>query len=97
MTREDILQKIADNRDSIRRYGVRRLGVFGSSARDENRANSDVDIIVEFDAPTFDGYMDLKAFLENLLGCSVDLVPADSIKPRLRPQILNEAVYAPGL
>ena len=97
MTREDILQKLADNRETIRHYGVRRLGLFGSSARGGNRADSDVDIIVEFDTTTFDAYMDLKAYLEGLLGHSIDLVPADSIKPRLRPLILNEAVYAPGL
>ena len=41
--------------------------------------------------------MDLKAFLEELFGCRVDLVVRDTIKPRLRETILNEALYAPGL
>jgi hypothetical protein len=53
--------------------------------------------VVEFEAKSFDAYMDLKAFLEGLFGRRVDLVLAEAIKPRLRAAILNEAVHAPGL
>jgi hypothetical protein len=45
----------------------------------------------------FDAYMDLKAYLENLFGCSVDLVLANTLKPRLREPIFNETIHAPGL
>jgi hypothetical protein len=56
-----------------------------------------VDLLVEFDEPTFDRYMDLKDFLEGLLGRRVDLVTEGALKPRLRPIVLAEAVHAKGL
>lgn len=77
--------------------GVRRLGLFGSAARGETTDASDLDFLVEFEKKTFDGYMDLKFLLESLFGCPVDLVIAETIKPRLRPFILKELVHAPGL
>ena len=55
---------------------------------------SDVDILVELSEPTFDHYMDLKFFLEDHIGRPVDLVLADSLKPRLAPIIEREVVYA---
>jgi len=81
----------------MRRYGVRSLGLFGSAARGAAREGSDLDFVVEFDSKTFDAYMDLKAFLERLLGRRVDLVLRDAIKPRLRESVLSEALHAPGL
>ncbi|MBZ5562271.1 MAG: nucleotidyltransferase family protein [Acidobacteriia bacterium] len=95
--REQILTMLAANRETLRRYGVRRLGLFGSIARGEGTLSSDLDFLVEFDAKTFDVYMDLKDFLEKLFACPVDLVLADALKPRLRENILREAVHAPGL
>ena len=76
------------------RFTVRRIGVFGSFARDSANPESDVDILVELAEPTFDHYMDLKFFLEEILDSPVDLVMADTIKPRLRPIIGKEVVYA---
>ena len=78
------------------RFGVRTIGLFGSHARGEADRTSDIDILVEFDEPTFDRYMDLKFFLEDLLGAEVDVVLADTIKPRLIPYILKEVIYAEG-
>ena len=92
-----MLDLLARNRDRIRSYGVRSLALFGSAARSEATAASDVDLLVEFDNKTFDNYMDLKFFLEDLLGRPVDLVLRDAVKPRLREPILAEAVHAPGL
>ena len=77
-------------------YRVRRIGLFGSCLRGEERADSDVDVLVEFDQKTFDNYMGLKFFLEDHLDRRVDLVIADSIKPRLREAILQEVEYAAG-
>jgi hypothetical protein len=57
-------------------------------------ASSDVDILVEFEQPTFDHYMELKFFLEDSFGRPVDLVLADSLKPRLKPIISQEVTYA---
>ena len=96
-TLQETLHLLEQNRDTIRSFGVRSLGLFGSVARGEAKADSDLDFVVEFETKSFDAYMDLKAFLESLLGCSVDLVISDTIKPRLRATILSEAVHAPGL
>jgi len=96
-SREKILKILEENQNTIKSYGVKRLGLFGSCARGECSEASDLDFVVEFDKKSFDLYMDLKAFLEELFGCQVDLVLADTIKPRLRTIILEEAVHVPGL
>jgi predicted nucleotidyltransferase len=93
-TREVVLKQLEDNRDKIRSFGVKRLGLFGSCARGEATQSSDLDFVVELENETFDAYMDLKEFLEGLFHCSVDLVLIDAIKPRLREIILGEAIYA---
>lgn len=72
------------------RFGVKSLGLFGSIARGEASPRSDVDILVEFNAPSFDHYMDLKFYLEERLGRPVDLVLKGSLKPALRERILRE-------
>lgn len=93
-TREAVLQQLEDNRDKIRSFGVKRLGLFGSCARGEATEGSDLDFVVELKNETFDAYMDLKEFLEELFHCPVDLVLIDAIKPSLRETILGEAIYA---
>ena len=73
--------------------GIARLAVFGSVARGEASAGSDVDILVEFiGRADFDRYMTLKERLESLLGTRVDLVTTKAIRPELRPRIEQEAV-----
>ena len=78
------------------RLGVRKVGIFGSFVRGEERTESDVDVLVVFrkDEETFDHYMDCKFYLEDLFGRRVDLVIEDTIKPRFREPILSEVVYA---
>lgn len=93
--RASLLRALTALRSELRqRFSVRRIGLFGSLARGEARPSSDVDIIVELAEPTFDHYMDLKFYLEEIFERPVDLVMADTIKPRLRPRIEQEAVYA---
>ena len=77
------------------RFGVKEIGIFGSYVRHEQEESSDIDILVEFKDGyrTFDNYMDLKFYLEELLGIRVDLVSKDALKPRLKPYILKEIVY----
>ena len=95
MKRERILSLIADNRKKLDEFGVTSLSVFGSVARDEAKADSDVDILVEFDGQvTFDRFMDTKFFLEDLLGAKVDLVIPDAIRPRLKPYIMQDLIHA---
>ena len=93
-TRETILMRLAESREALRRMGVRRIGLFGSAARGEEAR--DLDFLLELDEKTFDAYMDVKLFLEDLFGRPVDLVLADALKPALRKGILRETVYAPG-
>ena len=95
-TAQEILTIIESNRDAIKNFGVRRLGLFGSHVRGEGKESSDLDFVVDFEKKTFDNYMDLKHFLEDLFNCPVDLVIIEAIKPRLKPVILNETVYAQG-
>ncbi|MBI2864199.1 MAG: nucleotidyltransferase family protein [Chloroflexi bacterium] len=81
-------------RDLETRFSVRRIGLFGSVLHGSAGDKSDVDILVDLAVPTFDHYMDLKFFLEDHLGRPVDLVLADSLKPRLKPIITGEVAYA---
>lgn len=94
-TTSGVVQKItAMRRELTERFTVKRIGVFGSFARGEEGPESDVDIIVELAEPTFDNYMDLKFRLEEVLQHPVDLVMADTVKPRIKPIIEQEVVYA---
>lgn len=99
VTYEKILKKIEENKETVRKFGVERIGLFGSYVRGEQQKMSDIDILVEFEKgkKTFDNYMDLKFFLEDLFGCNVDLVIKEAIKPRLKPYILESVQYAAGL
>jgi len=96
MSRKEALRRIKSNSDRIRAFGVKRVALFGSYARDENSSSSDVDILVEFEKgqKTFDNYMDLKFFLESMFGRKVDLVVREAIKPALERSIMDGAVYA---
>ncbi len=94
---DDILNMLSAERETIRGFGVRRLGLFGSVVRGEGTESSDLDFLVEFDKATIRNYLDLKEFLEKLFHCEVDLVFSDSVKPRLQPIIFKETIYAPGL
>jgi uncharacterized protein len=96
-TRDQVLRVLGSNREKIRGFGVRRIGLFGSTVRNEASGSSDLDFVVELEKKSFDQYMDLKIYLEGLFGCKVDVVLADAIKPRLRASIMQEVVYAPGL
>ncbi len=95
MRSDEILGFLKEQKPDLEaRFSVRRIGLFGSVLHGLDREESDVDILVEMDHPTFDRYMDLKFFLEDRLGRSVDLVLADSLKPRLKPIITRETAYA---
>ncbi len=97
MTAEEILRTLSRNKAKLRRMGVRKIGLFGSYRRGTSHTESDMDFLVVMEQPTFDSYMEVKFFLEDLYRRDVDLVMEETIKPRLRPYILEEVVYAPGL
>lgn len=95
MKRDQALATLRTDRERLQReYGVKSLALFGSVARDEATAASDLDLLVEFDRPTgLLGLFNLQAHLEELLGCPVDLGTASSLKPRVRQRVLAEVVY----
>jgi uncharacterized protein len=89
-----VLKLLEQNLHTLKSFGVESLAVFGSTARNEATPNSDVDILVTFSAPaTFDQYIEIKFFLEDLLERKVDLVVQDGLKPLARSEVEKEAVY----
>jgi predicted nucleotidyltransferase len=88
----DILK--SHEREIKKRFGVKRIGLFGSFARGEQKDTSDVDILVEFEEPTFDNFMNLAFFLEDLLNRRVELVTPDSLSPYIAPYVEKEVVWA---
>ena len=96
---DEILKRLEESVEAIKKFGAKRIGIFGSYARGEEKEESDLDVLVDFEGgkKTFDNYMDLKFFLEDLFGCKVDLVIREAIKPGLKPYILSEVRYAKGL
>lgn len=93
MQREDLISTIRQQQSTLYAMGVKSLDLFGSIVRGEARPDSDIDLLVEFQAPpSFDRYMDVKLYLEELIGRRVDLVTRAALKPRLRPSIEAEAV-----
>ena len=95
MGRDEILDALRKHMPEIRGYGVCHLAVFGSVARGEQRPESDVDVLVEFERPTgLFGFVRLQRCLEEIVGRHVDLTTPGALRPEMREAILAEAVYA---
>ena len=94
MNKQAILARLADNLEEMqRRFSVMALSIFGSVARDEAADNSDVDVLVAFDRKAnFDVFMDLKFYLEELLGTGVKLVTDKALRPQIRGAIEEELI-----
>jgi predicted nucleotidyltransferase len=94
MNKQVILTRLRDCRQDIRqRFSVKRLSVFGSVVRDEADDGSDVDVLVVFDRQAnFDIFMELKFYLEDLLGVRVDLVTDKALRPQVRRAIEQEMI-----
>jgi predicted nucleotidyltransferase len=94
MTRQQALDTLRTLKpDLIERFGVTRLALFGSSARDEAREGSDIDIVVAFDGPAISKkYFGVQFLLEDQLGRPVDLVTEKALRPELKPFIEREAI-----
>lgn len=93
----DTISTLKEHEKFIRqKFGVKRIGIFGSFARGEEREDSDLDVLVVFEEgqKTFDKYMDLKFYLEDLFGREVDLVTEKALKPQLKDIIMKDVVYA---
>ena len=94
MDRDKIFAILRERQPELRSQGVKSLAVFGSIARGDFSAESDLDILVEFDREVglFE-FIRLKLNLEQWSGCRVDLVTQDALRPALRQRILDEAIY----
>jgi len=95
----EIIKKMEENLEEIRRFGVKRIGVFGSYVRGEQRKESDIDILVEFEEgkATLENFLDLKEYLEKLLGKKVDLLTREGVNSirieYIRKEIEENVVY----
>jgi len=76
------------------RFAVRRIGIFGSFIRGEEKEESDIDILVDFEQPTFRNFMNLAFFLKDLFGRRVDLLTLEGISHGIRPYVEKEVVWA---
>jgi uncharacterized protein len=94
MKRDEAIAILKQYEQPLTSFGVKSLAIFGSVARDEAHPESDIDILVEFsEPPTFDRYMDVKFYLEDSLGQSVDLVSHKMLKPQIRQTVEKEAIH----
>ena len=91
---EGPLDLLRRHRNDLRnRFAVARLAAFGSAARNTLGQESDVDLLVEFDGPTtFDRFMNLKFFLEDLLQRRVDLVTSKALRPQIKSRIEGDLI-----
>jgi predicted nucleotidyltransferase len=97
MNADETLRLLSDRMPEMRqRFGVRDLAIFGSVARNEARPDSDLDLLVEFaDRPSFDNYMGLRLYLQELFGVRIDLATAGALRKEIRPRVIEETVYVP--
>ena len=95
MRKDEVLKLLAQHKpELIRRFGITDLALFGSTVRDNARPDSDVDVLVSFDGPaTAKRYFGVQFYLEDLLGCPIDLVTDKALRPQLRPYIEASAIH----
>lgn len=90
LTTDIIFNILKENSGLLKKLSVKKIGVFGSHARGDQKLKSDVDFLVEFEKPTFDNFMDLVFSLEKYLGRKVDLITEGSLSPYIRPHVEKE-------
>jgi len=87
--------------DKVKRFGVKRIGLFGSYTRDTQRKNSDIDILIEFEEgkATLENFLDLAKYLEELLGKRIDLITTEGVRSirinHIRKEIEENIIYVP--
>ena len=100
MNKEEILKKLRENRGKIKKFGVKRIGIFGSFVKDKATEKSDIDVVVEFDLKdlTFDKYLAFEEFLRDLFSKEVDIITKDGLESirieHIREDIKKSIIYA---
>ncbi|PIN89246.1 nucleotidyltransferase [Candidatus Pacearchaeota archaeon CG10_big_fil_rev_8_21_14_0_10_32_14] len=87
-----IIKEIEKNNQNIKKFSVKKIGLFGSYAKNKQHKKSDIDILVEFDKETFDNYTDLLILLEKIFKRKIDLIIEKDIHPQLK-NIKKEVKY----
>jgi len=93
ITYQKIIDMLKFHKDTLLKYGVKRIGLFGSYARGDQKKNSDMDFLVEFDKPVFENFMDLAFYLENLFGRKVELITNGNLSPYIQPYVEKEVKW----
>ncbi|EHQ30488.1 nucleotidyltransferase family protein [Mucilaginibacter paludis] len=93
--KQGLIRLLQENSQKIKNYGVAKLSLFGSFSTGNFRPDSDVDLLIEFEAgkKTYDNFMELSFFLEELFGRRVELVTPQSLNRYIGPHILNQAEH----
>jgi len=97
VNRQEIIDRLRENERALRARGVTHAALFGSVARNEQNAESDIDILVELDPAiivTMFDYAGLKHYIAGLFKGPVDVIDREALKPRVRPRAAADAIYA---
>ena len=96
-SKDEIYQRLLESQTLLKKYGTKKIGLFGSFVRGTQTPASDVDLLIEFEEgkKSFDHFMNLALLLEDILQRKVELVTPASLSPHIGPHILSEVDYAP--
>jgi predicted nucleotidyltransferase len=90
LTDKEIVSLLKKHKDLLKKFKVKRIGLFGSYVRGEQKKQSDIDFLVEFEEPNFDNFMDLVFSMEDLLGKKVELITNGNLSPYIQPYVEKE-------
>lgn len=96
ISKTEVINKLKSSKPALYKYGVVKIGLFGSVQRGEMSPSSDIDILVDFynNQETFENFMKTCNFLENLfIGQKIDIVSEKGLSPFIGPHILKEVEY----
>lgn len=93
LTGKEITDRLRENRDILKKYKVKRIGLFGSYVRGGQKKRSDIDFLVDFEETTFDNFMSLAFYLEDLFGRKVDLITKGSLSPYILPYVEKDVSW----
>ena len=95
LTRRQVIEILQAHEEELRQFGVKKISLFGSVARESAGSRSDVDMVVEFSQITYRRFVALKSFLQSILGREVDLLTPAAVQGRLKDEIEKDLVDVP--